>query len=383
MPENKKHHYVPKFYLRRFSRDKKSICLYNLPKQLNVANANLRNQCYQDYFYGKEKSTESALSGMEGEIAQLYSLIDKYNSFPPPLSEHHVAMVMSILIQYGRTKYQADAFDEMHDKMFKHTFKEKIESELKGVNLDDYIVGIKDVAQYSLGLLTQYYPLLLDLGYKLLVNKTGVEFITSDNPVVMYNQLLSFRKMGSNTGLSCKGLLIFFPLSPDKLIIMYDDNVYRVGGEKKSVVEVTSEKDLYSLNALQACSCYENVYFMSPNQNVAALHRKVKPFLRENKSNIKVFPGPREGNRRSEYIMNYREDIRFNLNLSFLSLRKSAKEWRSSFQKLRMQPAAVLRNETYHNDVEEFVESVKKGAYRGDEFVGFMNKKYVSSRGHR
>ena len=118
MPENKKHHYVPKFYLRRFSRDKKTICLYNLPKQLHVVNASLRNQCYQDYFYGKEKTTESALAGMEGEIAQLYSLIDKYNSLPPPLSEHHVAMVMSVLIQYGRTKYQADALDEMHDKMF-------------------------------------------------------------------------------------------------------------------------------------------------------------------------------------------------------------------------------------------------------------------------
>ena len=263
--------------------------------------------------------------------------------------------------------------------MFKHTFKEKIESELEGVNLDDYIIGIKDVAQYSLGLMTQYYPLLLDLGYKLLVNKTGVEFITSDSPVVMYNQLLSFRKMGSNTGLSCKGLLIFFPVSPSKLIIMYDDNVYRVGGETKSVIEVTSEKDIYDLNALQACSCYENIYFMNPNQNVAALHRKVRPFLREHKSNIKVFPGPSEGNRRSEYIMNYREDIRYSMNLSFLRLRKSAKEWRSSFQKLRRQPAAILRNKAFHDDVEEFVESVKNGAHRADEFVKFMSKKYGQS----
>ncbi len=105
MPENKKHHYVPKFYLRRFSGNKKSICLYNLPKQLQVVNANLRNQCYQDYFYGKEKTTESALASMEGEIAQLYSLIDKYNDLPPPLSEHHVAMAISVLIQYSRTKY--------------------------------------------------------------------------------------------------------------------------------------------------------------------------------------------------------------------------------------------------------------------------------------
>lgn len=344
-----------------------------------VANANLKNQCYQDYLYGKENTTENALSGMEGEIAQLYSLIDKYNCLPPPLSDHHVALVISILIQYGRTKYQADALDEIHDKMFKHTFKEKIESELKGVNIDAYVVGIKDVAKYSLGLMTRYYPILLDLSYKLLVNKTDVEFITSDNPVVIYNQLLSFRKIGSNTGMASKGLLIFFPVAPDKQIVLYDEEVYRVGGEGESVAHVTNEKDVYNLNALQACSCYENVYFMSPNQNVPALHRKVKPYLRKQKSNIRVFPGPREGDRTSEYVLNYREDIRFNLSLSFLGLRKSAKKWRSSFEKLKKQPAVVLRNKTFHDDVEEFVESVNKGVYRADEFVKFMSKKYGQS----
>ena len=244
------------------------------------------------------------------------------------------------------------------------------------MNINDYIVGIKDIAQYSMGIMTRYYPLLLDLGYKLLVNKTGVEFITSDNPVVMYNQLLSFRKIGSNTGMTSKGLLILFPVAPDKLIVLYDEDVYRVGGEGESVVHVTNEKDVYNLNALQACSCYENVYFMSPNQNVTALHRKAKPFLRKQKSNIKVFPGPREGDSTSEYVMNSREDIRLNLHLSFLGLRKSAKEWRSSFEKLKMQPAAVLRNKSFHDDVEEFIASVDKGAYRANEFVKFMSEKY-------
>lgn len=151
------------------------------------------------------------------------------------------------------------------------------------------------------------------------------------------------------------------------------------GGQAKLVLEVTNEKDVYSLNALQACSCYENIYFMSPDQNVAALHRKVRPFLRENKSNIKVFPGPSEDNQRSEYIMNYKEDIRFNLTLSFLGLRNAAKEWRSSFQKLRRQPAAILRNKAFHDDVEEFVESVKKGTYQAEGFVRFMNEKYGQS----
>jgi hypothetical protein len=263
--------------------------------------------------------------------------------------------------------------------MFKHTFKEKIESELEGINLDDYIIGIKDVAQYSLSMVTQYYPLLLDLGYKLLTNKTEVEFVTSDNPVVMYNQLLSFRKLGSNTGLYSKGLQIFFPLSPDKQIILYDDEVYRVGSDGKNVIEITDETDIYNLNALQACSCYENIYFMSEELNTFALHRKVRPYLRKNKSNIKVFPEYNDGKEKSEIIMNYKEDIRFNFNLSFLTLRNSAKEWRSKFLKLKSQPAVVKRNKSFHDDTVEFLKKVRNNEYQASEFIKFMEEKYRQS----
>ena len=375
MPKNKKHHYVPKFYLKRFSSDKRSICLYNIPKQLYVKNANLRNQCYQDYFYGKENTTEYAISGMEGEISNLYRFIDNVNSLPPPFTDPHVALVMSILIQLSRTKYQADALDEMNDKLLKHVFKEKIESEFKDVNIDDYIIGIKDVANYSMGLTVGNYPLLLDLRYKLLINRTGVEFITSDNPIVMYNQLLSVRNIGSNTGLSVKGLQILFPLDPNKMIIMYDNKSYRVGNDGHNTVVLLNVKDVYNLNALQACSCYENVYFNDPNQNVVAMHKKVKPFLRKDKSGIKVFPGQNTKYHKSEILMNYREDIKFNLTLSFLSTRISAKEWRSSIQKLKIQPAVFLRDEEYHKIVDEFNESVKSGTYSYTDFLKFMDAK--------
>lgn len=376
MPENKKHHYVPKFYLRRFSKDKKSICLYNLPRELKISKANLKNQCYKDYFYGKSNETEQALAAMEGAISKLYGSIDKHGYLPTPLSREHIAFIISILIQYGRTKYIADAMNEMHDKMFKHVFKKKIESELKDVNLNDFIVGLQDIARHSISILVTYYPLLLDLGYKLLINKTNMEFITSDNPVVMLNQLLSYRKIGSNTGLSTKGLQIFYPLSPSKLSILYDKDVYRAGSDKKVVIDVTEKQDVYSLNALQGCSCYENIYFMGDNQNVTALHKKVGPFLRENKINVGVSPAYDDGKRRTEIIMNYREDIRFNLNLSFLTLKRSAKQWRNDFRKLKMQPAAIMRNKGYYDDVEEFVEKVKNGELRSEEFIKFMNQKH-------
>lgn len=379
MPNNKKHHYVPRFYLKRFSENRRSICLYNLPHERKVTNANLKNQCYKDYFYGKDGNTEDALCVIENDASFLFKDIDKYGCLPPPMTEPHVLMVLYILIQHGRTEYQADAMDEMHDKMFKQVFREKLEAELEGVNIDDFIIGIENVSQYSLQLLAQYYPLLLDLGYKLLKNKTSVEFVTSDNPVVLYNQLMSYRRMGSNTGLLSKGLQVFFPISPSEIIVLYDTDVYRLGNNSKISIDITNNKDVYSLNMLQACSCYENIYFKSDGMNSILLHKKAKPYLRKAKSHIKVVPEYDNGEKRSELIMNYQEDIDSNFHLSCLTLRKSAKKWRSVLKKERYQPAAISRESLYTEDVSEFKKRREGDKdYKGD-FLSFLNEKYGNS----
>lgn len=182
MPQNKKHHYVPRFYLKRFSPDGKSINIWNIQNEKRIVSANLKNQCYKDYFYGKDFEVEQALGQIEGEVARILPLIDQYGSPPPYGSDDHFMLILYVLMQYARTAYAADALDEMNDQMMKHLFATHAKS--KGIDLTGLTIGIKDVARYSLGMTTQMYPILLDLDCKLLVNKSGVEFVTSDNPVV-------------------------------------------------------------------------------------------------------------------------------------------------------------------------------------------------------
>src|SRR5687768_13502617 len=108
MPQNKKQHYVPKFLLRRFSTDKKSINLYNIKSKRKITNANLSNQCYSDYLYGKDLQFEKWLSGIEGELAKLLRIMDVAIIPPPPWSTTHDIMVFFVLSQHGRTKYAAE-----------------------------------------------------------------------------------------------------------------------------------------------------------------------------------------------------------------------------------------------------------------------------------
>ncbi|MEL0011708.1 MAG: DUF4238 domain-containing protein [Bacteroidota bacterium] len=231
-------------------------------------------------------------------------------------------------------------------------------------------------AQYSLGMVSQFYPLMLDLGCKLVLNETSTDFVASDNPVVLYNQLLSFRNHGSNTGIAAKGLQVFLPISSKKLLIFFDHESYSVGPMSKPFVRVTSLRDVYVLNTLQMTSAYENVYFENPNFEIAPLARKATPFRRHQKSNMNIFPGEETESKRSEIMATSRVDVRTNLKLSFIGLTKSAKSWRARFRKLRFQPAVVVRNEELVDDHDNFMKKVDDGEFNPGDFFIYLSQKH-------
>ena len=65
---SRQHHYVPKFYLKRFSKDTKRINIYNIRRKLAKENVSLRQQCSKPNYY-KDQNIENALSRMEAEAA--------------------------------------------------------------------------------------------------------------------------------------------------------------------------------------------------------------------------------------------------------------------------------------------------------------------------
>lgn len=374
MPQNKKHHYVPRFYLKRFSNDGKSINIWNLPTKRKILSANLKNQCYRSYFYGKEPDVELALGKVEIGAAHVFRVIDQCCALPSHGSPDHQFLVLCMLMQHGRTVYTADVLNEMNDKLMKHLLEPHAKA--KGIDLSRVNIGIKEVGRHSLGLAMQYYPLLFDLDYKLLINETAVEFVTSDNPVVLYNQLFAFRTYISNTGLATKGLQIFFPISPRYTLLFFDPVVYSVGSRKNPFVDVSLPRDVYEINTLQMCSAAENIYFQDPHFNVEALHRKAAPFRRTRKSNLDVFPRGETENSKRELIASSKEDIRTNLTLSFINLTKSTKKWKNEFQKMKEQPAAVFRDEKLLDDHREFLRKVKNNEYEPGTFQNFLALKY-------
>ena len=193
MPNNRRQHFVPQFYLRRYSKDGRSINIWNLRRQLKIVNANLKNQCYGVYFYGKNSTVEQTLSSVEGNAAQVLRSIGDTSRPPLPGSAEHQFLVLYILMQHARTLHMADELNAMTDNLSKHLVRGT--KEFEEIDLSRFRIGLEAPARDALSIATSCYPFLFDLAYKVIVNSTDTEFVTSDNPVVFYNQFCLFEKM--------------------------------------------------------------------------------------------------------------------------------------------------------------------------------------------
>lgn len=373
MPQNKKHHYVPRFYLKRFSDDDKSINIWNIPSSKKILSARLKNQCYKDYFYGKDPDSEKRIGHMEQLTAEVFRMID-HIGFPPPMgTKEYLILMLFILMQYGRTTHATETLDEMTNDFMQHVLAPKAESE--GIDLSQVKIGLKDSALYSMNIHVNSLPLAIDLMPKLLINKTGIDFVSSDNPVVLYNQLLSFRSFTSNAAIPAKGLQIFLPISPTQQLIFYDHECYSVGSHKSDVINITEAKDVYELNTLQMCSANENVYFSNHEMDIVSLCRKSKPFMRRYKTKFNVYPGKTTDSHKHEFIMTTREDIRTELKLSFVGITRKTKIWRTKFRKMNSQPAVVVRNEELTEAHRDFTKRVVANEYAPHEFFKYLDER--------
>lgn len=359
VPDNKSHHYVPRFYLRNFSRSGKSVDLFNIDSLRLIKNAPIKGQCCRDYFYGKEPENEKSLSAVEGQVADLFRLITERVRLPHPFTAGHLLLCFHIATQAYRTQYAVDALNEITDGMMREIMKH--DRRVTQDMLEQVKFGYADPALISIGHAAQGFPLLMDLECRVLLAPRHTEFITSDNPVVMYNQFMMWRTDGSNTGIASKGLQIFFPIWPFLTLVMYDRDVYHFGQAKSTPVHMASEIDVHELNVLQAASASENVYTFTSAANIFKVVQDAGKYRRTKKAVIRTFPQPDEGSRKSELIATSHEDIRANVALSFMRIHKHAKAWREDFKSQRFQQAVIVRDEAVMERFEAHSKAVKDG----------------------
>ena len=103
MAEKKKQHFVPKFYMALFANSNKEFAVYNIEKRMYAYPVPYKNQCYKDYFYGKDGVWENKLSDLESKWADAFRLALEGSA----LSEEQIDLLKQFaLYQRQRTSGQ-------------------------------------------------------------------------------------------------------------------------------------------------------------------------------------------------------------------------------------------------------------------------------------
>jgi hypothetical protein len=374
VPANKDHHFVPQFYLRQFSRDGRSIGLFSVKTDRLVLKASIRGQCQHAYFYGKDGKTEAAFAMMEGATAQVLRNIVQAQRPPTPWRENHVTLMFHVVSQHARTMYAADEQNEYSDIFAKSLIRPTLPRDgITAEDLDRVRVVLTNPIGEALRLIVPTFPLTMDLRCVVLVNQTKVGFITSDNPVVLYNQLLEERTYASNTGLQSVGLQIYLPLTPTMACFFYDPHVYGVGPKNPTRLLLEGQADIDQLNALQLLNAVDNVYFhagYNEHSQLSKLYSSIRRYRRKKMTNfISQRESPIKPDETRELIGFFREDIRCAFRPSFLKVLK-----RAARAKPELLRRIVVRDPKLCGAYERFRSEVRAGKYSEGDFMRFLHE---------
>jgi len=268
---NREHHFVPQFYLRYFSTDGKRINLFNFSRDKAIFEVSIRHQCSQHKFYDFAPGLEQAFSSLEGEAAGVIRNIQSSGALPKHNSQEWLSLLCFIIFQKLRTT----SMGYKHDAMTDYLAKLRLENNPEFLHIDPDGFEMRNIYPVAipLSIAGDMIPVAEDLKFHLFVNCTPLEYITSDDPVVVHNQYCEGIDYRGVTGWNCRGLQVFLPISPTKLLFLFDPAVYKVGSSHKgkNTTSISNDRDISQLNSLQILNARNNIYFSGTHPQVTTI----------------------------------------------------------------------------------------------------------------
>lgn len=364
MAVKKKQHYVPKFYLKYFSADEKRLNIVNLKSKKIIILGGLKEQCYKNYFYGKDLEIENLLSEMEAISSKVLLKIKNKKTIPKINSKNYTILLYFMAIQISRTLASSRGWKEMFSNLNK--------------SVGEVIVQLKDdPVLLSMSMSSNTFPLYSDMGFKLIINKTDEEFILSDNPVVEYNQLFEDRYFASNTGVQSKGLQLFLPISEEVMLLAYDKWAYKVGNKNSDNIVVIKKSDIVNINLIQLINAEKNIYFTNSlsKKSLDNYLEKLKTYKRKSLNTIKNIKFVKEANldrSESEVLHMKKTDIKTNFHIDGILIKKKARIWKKKYDKKKNQETALLRTPALYEKLQHFNYLVESSVMPQESIINYF-----------
>jgi Protein of unknown function (DUF4238) len=350
MADYKKQHFIPKFYLRGFSNnnDGTSIGIYHKQKKLFIPCSGLNNQGYEDYLYGKDGYFEKALSLIEVDSAPIIDKIKTDEILPYIQSNEYKSLLSFVILMGARNPNTAKEAVQSQEKLFR-----KLEELSPGSSEELPTMTQEQAIEMVFRNVTTVYQVSTDLKCKLLINHTKYPFITSDNPLTEYNQFMEPKKLStSTTGYACMGFQLFLPIDHQKMLVYYDDLVYKVGDKKKSIVEITDDDTIHNLNVLQILNSDEMIYFneRATEGYLLTLMQRSQKYSKPNIPIVDIVPMRFKGkdNDLTNDVLHMRKsDLQIKLEVQGITFTKRAKNHVLTNSAVHLRPKAQIFIDEY------------------------------------
>lgn len=382
MPEKKKQHYIPKFYMRLFTNDNKFLAVNNVLTKKIYDRVPYENQCYKDYFYGKDGVLENQLSNMETE----WSIIIKKALNKEVLSDNDLNSLKKFAL-YQRQRTLAEEMHNIQTRKEIMVVQAKMYLENKGIEYDDKIVeeicseyvSEKITPAETLQFSNEYLNEISDLNVVIIEYQTQQELFSSDAPVVSINPFHQ-----PSIGYACMGLIMLFPISPHMIVVIFDKKMYPLYKEKQYVT-LCNENEVLNLNILQLISA-EKILFGTNSQVFSKINSKHWDIREKNRKNSGVSSF---GSKSEKLICMSMRSVILNHSFSFgkvhtdftnipFACREAVpRKWDEKWEKkLNDKPQVMLGDLEIQTDILKRMGKTKKEYKRGLEDMAKSAKKY-------
>lgn len=286
MPDKKNQHYVPRHYLKAWNTGGK---LNVLPLSAGkIFPEDIGSVCSRDYFYGQPPDVENELGDLEGYQARPLNQLrdgDDLTDLSTPYKQLLLSFVTTQRTRTRSTKLDIMDGEELlrdgvRDDLAANRYDDKIEwnTELTDEEKEDTLVDASTLGIH-LQLIVQGifgYIGIADLQGVMLCNLTDHDFIISDAPIVHDNPGYKRQHELVRAGLGNRGLQILCPIDPNRILLLYDRQVYKFDANHKRQVLIRDPDVVDELN-LQQFHNAESIVISDFNKEsyIHRLHDKI------------------------------------------------------------------------------------------------------------
>lgn len=309
--KTKKQHYVPRFYLKNFSNKNKEeyfIHCYDIDNNKTYP-ANIKNIAEEKYFYKiGDETFEEFFQKTEEWASPIINNLSKNGKIKPlNIIKNRKRLSLFLSVQFLRTKEMREDLLESFSKISTHLQKHNLSNEMELLveQIDE-----KNIKHNQMGFIAHAsLEMIDDLLYKkwvVLKNKTEVDFLTSDNPVVLYNP-------HGFLGVASEYIHIFYPINPKLCLCLLDPLNYSNFGEynkfdgneilrnirKTEKYNINSIDEVNMINDVQSKNATKHIFSKDNSfDRVSYLVKKglIVPSEKRERVKFQVFKNPKNGN---------------------------------------------------------------------------------------